>query len=180
MSTEANVRSIQALESFRAHMIVFLTKAKRSVDAASDEVKRTQHWVQQEQRVHWEGQIRRRSRALEQAEAELMTARLSSLRDSQTAQEAAVRKAKLALEEAQVKLRNVKRWERDFETTFGGHLKRLESVRHFLDHDLPKATHFLYQVQMILDSYTQMPGVLGELAKRPENVKPETTNEPAP
>ena len=60
MSEQVKVTSIDALEAFRANLIVFLTKAHQSIDEVSDAIRRTRNWVQHDQRVHWEGEIRRR------------------------------------------------------------------------------------------------------------------------
>ena len=65
--TQANITSLEALDSFRSSLIVFLTKARRSLDEAGEEVRRTRQWVQHDQRTHWEGEFRRRTKQLEQA-----------------------------------------------------------------------------------------------------------------
>ena len=58
---------------------------------------------QHDQRTHWENETRRRARALQQAEQELLSARMTKALDNLSAQQAAVHKAKRALEEAQEK-----------------------------------------------------------------------------
>src|SRR5258708_6198136 len=116
MSAQANVTSLEALETFRASLIVFSTKALSIVDQMSDEIRRTRSWVQQEQRRHWEGEVQRRDRVLGQAKQELLSAKMVGVLDNFSAQQANVRKAQQALEEAETKLRLVKRWTRDFES----------------------------------------------------------------
>src|SRR4051794_35271686 len=97
MADQARVSSIEALESLRATLIVFHERARRCVDEVSDEIRRTRMWVQQDQRHHWERELRKRNRALDAAEQELLTAKLSNLRDNIKAQVDAVRKAKAAV-----------------------------------------------------------------------------------
>ena len=155
MAEQVKVTSIDALEAFRASLIVFLTTAHRCVDEVGDEVRRTRGWVQHDQRLHWEGQLRARKRKLDQAQGELMTARLSGLRDSTSAQQAAVTKAKRAVAEAEEKLHLVKLWARDFDHKLEPHTKTLESLRHLLDHDLPKGVAYLVKAQKTLDAYTE-------------------------
>jgi len=46
MATDAKVRSIDELEAFRAGLIVFQNRAKKAVDQASDEVRRTRLWIE--------------------------------------------------------------------------------------------------------------------------------------
>lgn len=153
MAEQAKVTSLDALESFRANLIIFITTSHRCVDEAGDEVRRTRQWLQGEQRMHWEGEARKRKRVLDQAEADLYSARLSGLKDRTIVQETAVRKAKAAMGEAEDKLRMVKKWNRDFDNHADSLVKRLEGMRYFLDHDMPKALTYLVQAQKTLEAY---------------------------
>ncbi len=155
MAEQAKVTSIDALEAFRASLIVFVHAAHQHLDGVGDDVRRTRSWVQSEQRLHWQGELRRRMRALELAEQELFSAKLSGLRDNLVVQQNAVRKTKAAVEEAEEKLRNVKLWTRNFDHTADPMLKRLESLRLLLDHDMPKAISFLLQAQKTLEGYSE-------------------------
>ena len=155
MSEQAKITSLDALESFRANLIIFMTTAHRCVDEAGDEVRRTRQWLQGEQRMHWQGEARRRKRVLDQAEADLYSARLSDLKDRTIVQEEAVRKAKRAMAEAEDKLRMLKKWNRDFDNSTDQLVKRLEGMRFFLDHDMPKALAYLVQAQRTLEGYAE-------------------------
>ena len=158
----ARITSLEVLETFRSALIVFLTSARRSADEVVDEVRRTRQWLQHDQRMHWEGQIRRRRKILDAATQELFSARLSGAHMSTTVKEAAVRKAKLAVAEAEEKLRNVKLWSRDFDHLADPLVKRLESLRYYLDYELPKGVSFLSEAQKILESYiTSAPAPAG-------------------
>ncbi len=151
----AKLTSIEVLETFRASLIVFSTDANRSLDEAGDQLRRTRYWIQHDQRMHWEGQLRQRRKILGQAEQELISAKLSALRDSITAQQMAVLKARRAVVEAEEKLRSVKLWNRDYDTQADPLNKRLEGLRQYLSYDLPKAIAFLLQAQRTLESYAQ-------------------------
>src|SRR5687767_14461768 len=107
MSDQARITSLDALESFRSSLIVFIDHAHRSLDQVGDDVRRTRAWIA-DQRLIWEREIRKRDRILGEAKQELMRARLSGLRDSTLAQEELVRRAKRSMEEAEAKLQNVK------------------------------------------------------------------------
>lgn len=155
MAEQAKVTSIEALEAFRACLIIFVDKAHSNVDQVGDDVRRVRSWVQDEQRMHWEREIRRRDRILGEAKQELMRVKLSGLRDNTFPQEEAVRKAKRALDHAEEKLRNVKRWTRDYDHHMDPLLKRLGSLFDVLDRDMPKAMAYLLQAQRTLEAYTQ-------------------------
>lgn len=155
MAEQAKITSFDALELFRARLIVFLAKARRSADGVRDEVRATRQWIQHDRRMHWEGEIKRWRRTLDQAQGELMNARLSSLRDNISAQQAAVLKAKRALAESEEKLRHVKRWHRDFDSAADPLARRVEGLRDFLDHDLPKALSYLALALTTLEAYAE-------------------------
>lgn len=151
----AKVSSLEALERFRSSLIIFLNKANNSVSQISDEIRRTRGWVQNDQMLHWEGEIRRRKKVLEQAQQEMFSARISALRDDGYSHKAAVRKAQLALDEAEEKLRKVKQWSRDYDTRLYPLSKKLETLRQFLEGEMPKAITRLSQTQKTLESYTE-------------------------
>ena len=157
MTNQVRVTSIDALEALRSALIIFLTKARRSLDDARDDARRTRSWIQHDQRFHWEGQVRARQKKLDQTEQELLSAKLSGLRDNLVFQQNAVRKAKAALVEAEGKLRTVKRWARDFDNAADPLVKRLEGLRQYLDFELPNAITYLVQAQRILEAYTEGP-----------------------
>ena len=116
MATQANVTSTEALEAFRSNLIVFLTKAKRALDDATDEVKRTRQWLQQDQRMNLEGEHRRRTKQLQQAQQELMTVKLGAHKESALAiRQMAVAKAQRDLAEVEGKLRKLKGWSQNFD-----------------------------------------------------------------
>ena len=93
MDGQARVGSIDAIQDFRAALIRYAERARRALDDVTGEVKRTRGWLESEQRQKWEGEYRRRARHLEQAQQELFSARLSSMKQDKSAQQMAVKKA---------------------------------------------------------------------------------------
>lgn len=157
MPTQAKITSIDALERFRASLIVFLNKAHSALDQTTDEIRRTRGWIDHDRRTFWEAEARRRARVHAQAEQELLSARMTKALDDLSAQQLAVRKAKLALEEAEEKVRNVKRWRRDMDGLVDPMARGLNSLRSYLDHDLPKGIAYLAEAQRLVESYTEIP-----------------------
>jgi hypothetical protein len=154
-SNQAKVTSLDALDALRASLIIFLSKARRSLDDAGDELRRMRAWLQHDMRTRWESEVRRCARVLEAAEQELFSAKLSSLRDNISQQQIAVRKAKADLAHAEEKLRNTKTWSRNYEAVSDPLAKRLEGLRQFLDYDLPKGITYIVQTQRTLDAYAE-------------------------
>ncbi|TSA29267.1 MAG: hypothetical protein D4R65_15465 [Verrucomicrobiaceae bacterium] len=176
MAEQAQITSFDALETFRTNLILFLNKAHARVDEVGDEIRRTRGWLQSDRRVHWEGEIRRRRRALDLAEQELLNARMSSFRENLTREMVAARQAKQELVEAEEKLLNVKRWIRGYESLIAPLSKKLESLRGVLDHDLPKAVAYLVQTQQNLAEYSES-GAPREAKSGPSG-QPEIISEP--
>ena len=125
MPERAHVTSLEALESFRANLILYVSKARPTLEEVSADVVRTRLWLQNDQRTHWENQVRRRAKALEQAQEALSSARMSHLRDARAAEQMAVHRAKRALEEAEAKLKKLKQWNREFDSRVEPLVKQL-------------------------------------------------------
>ena len=76
---------MEVLERFRASLVIFLTKARRSLDHAGEEVRRTQTWLLGEQRQFWEMQIKRRQKVLDRVIVPLIAGRALVVPTKQTA-----------------------------------------------------------------------------------------------
>ena len=154
MATRAKVTSVEALESFRTNLIVYLSKARPTLEEVSDEVIRTRIWLESDRRVHWEGQVRRLAQKLQDAQQAVFSAELSSLREVSTAERMAVQKAKRALDEAEVKLALVKKWNRNFANLVMPIAKQLEKLQSVFATNLPEAISYLGQAVRTLDDYS--------------------------
>jgi hypothetical protein len=165
MANQARVTSTDALEAFRANLILFIGKAHRALDDTGDEVRRTRQWVQHDQRMHWEGEFRKRTKVLDQTQQELMSTRLTGNHETALlVRQAAVNKAKRALDEAQEKLRCVKGWAQNYDSCADPMVKKLEGMRQLLNSDLPKAVSYLLNVEKTLESYASGPAPTGTVA----------------
>ncbi|MFO1485708.1 MAG: hypothetical protein U1F71_20265 [Verrucomicrobiaceae bacterium] len=157
MADQARISNLDAIEAFRSALIVFISKTRQSLEMAQDSVKKMRGWLQSEQPAFWSAQIKQRQKKLDQANAELMSARMSEFVDTPTVQQMAVRKARAALEEAQAKLERTKGWARDYDRVVDPLARKLDAMRDFIDNDLATATAFLVEIQKILDAYNETP-----------------------
>jgi hypothetical protein len=156
MAERAHITSVEVLESFRTNLVLYVSKARPTLEEVSGDVLRTKLWLENDQRVQWEGQVRRRAKALEQAQAALSSARMSNLRDASTTEQMAVHKAKRSLEEAEGKLKVLKHWNREFESRVEPLIKHLEKLHTFLANDLVQAAAYLSQASQTLASYAEI------------------------
>ena len=156
MSAQAQVGSIESLESFRSDLINFISQMQPAIDEVSGEVVRVRVWLQGEQRTFWETQLRRRQRKLEEVQAELFNARISLMNDSCILPQMAVQQAKRAVEEAEQKLTALKKWERELEKIATPLLKQVEQLRGFLAADMTQGVASLTESIKSLEAYTQV------------------------
>jgi len=156
MPERAHVTSVDALESFRANLIVYLSKARPTLEEVSSDVQRMREWLEGEQRTHWENEFRRRSRALEDAKQALFSSKLSRLREASAAEQMAVQRTKRALDEAEGKLRTLKQWKRVFDNRVDPLVKQMEKLHSVLAHDMVQAIAFLTQAIRTLDAYAKV------------------------
>ena len=156
MADKAQVTSLEALEAFRSRLIVYLSQARPALEEVSAEVIRTRTWLETDQRAHWEGQLRRRLKALEQAQQALFSSRLGVLRKESAAEQMAVHRAKHAAEEAETKLRVIKKWSREFDGRVQPLVKQTEKLHTVLTNDMVKAVNFLTQAIGTLAAYAEI------------------------
>jgi hypothetical protein len=170
MPDQAHVTSVEALESFRASLITYLSKARPTLEEVSAELMRTRLWLENDQRATLEGQMRRRSKALEQAQQALSSARFSNLREPNAMEVMAVQKAKRAVEEGEAKLRLLKQWDRDFDHRVQPLGKELEKLQTVLSNDMMQAAAYLAKTIATLSAYAEVapPSALAAPSVLPE------------
>lgn len=153
MPVGANVTSIDALEAFRAYLLVYVSKARPTLEEVTADVVRLRQWMENQQRTYWENEVRKRTRRLEEAQAALLSARLSNLRKESAAEINAVHRARRSLDEAIGKIRIIKQWTRDFESRVEPLVKQMEKLHTFLANDLIQAAAYLSEAVKTLDAY---------------------------
>lgn len=172
----ANVTSIDDLERFRASLRVFIDRAKLVIDEVNTETNRTRMWLQSDQRMFWIGELKRRNQALDEAQAQLLSAKISALGEATHAHHKAVQRAKMAVREAEDKLRAVKQWSRHFDSRVQPLTKQLGKLDNLLNSDLEKAAHFLHVAIKSLQDYADIrqPGSLEKPPESTEDEEPES------
>jgi hypothetical protein len=156
MPDQARVTSLEALQTFRSNLIVYLGQARPLLEEVSASVLRTHLWLENEQRTHWENQIRRRLKELQQAQQALFSAKLGSLRHEMSAEQLAVHRAKRSLEESETKLKIVKKWDREYDGRVQPLVKQMEKLHTVLAMDMVQAVAYLTQAINTLAAYAEV------------------------
>jgi len=176
----ANVNSIEALDAFRAELILYMSKATPALEEISAEILRMRLWLENDQTLFWQSQVRKRTLALEMAKSDLFSAQMSNLKTASSAEVAAVRRAEKALEEAQNKLTTVKRWIRNFSSQVDPIARQLEKLQTIVSVDLPRAEVYLSQVVKTLDDYAAITSTLPSVASPPPSEESAADNGKTP
>ena len=156
MADRAHVSSSEAIDRFRSSMVTYIVKMRPLLEDACDEVFRTRDWLENDRRTHWENQLKKRHRVLEEAKAALFSAKISNLRDARAVEVMAVERAKRSVNEAEEKLRKIKGWSSEFEHRSQVLVKDLEHVRFLMANELPKAVAHLVQIIRRIDEYARV------------------------
>jgi hypothetical protein len=180
MPERAHVTSVEALEAFRASLIVYLSKARPALEEVSADLVRMRLWLEQDQRRYWENQVRYRARLLQEAEANLFSARLSPLRDASAVEQTAVLHARRALSEAEDKLRYVKGWARKFLAECEPMMRPIASLEGLLAHDLARGVVWLTEAVKNLEAYADVRRELATHSPPVAAMADATTGDPSP
>src|SRR5262245_47217354 len=154
--SQAKVRSVASIEAFRSALLLFLSKARPTLEEVTSEVTRTRQWVQHDQRNHWQKEMKARGRELQRAQGELFSARLSKIAQASAAQQMAVHRAHNAVREAEDKLRVLKKWDRELQNRTEPMVKQIEQLHGFLTTDMARAVAFLGEVIKTLEAYAEV------------------------
>jgi len=172
MPDRAKVTSLEAIENFRAKLIIYRDKAGRVLDEVSDEVIRTRLWLENDRPAYWENQMRRLRRELEQRQQELFSAQMSGLREASYMQQLAVQRAKQAIRDAEGKMRVTKNWARQFDHQVAPAGRQVEKFRHTVGHEMGQAVAWMNDLIKTLSDYVELSS--GKTVAAP---KPMTTGE---
>ncbi len=175
MAERSHVTSFEAIESFRASLIVFLTKARPTVEEVGYEIVRTKAWLENDQRQYWNKEIRLLGRQLEQAQQELFAAKLSKFQNASALQEMTVQRLRRQLREAEEKQQVTKKWSRELEDRTEPLIKEVESLHTFLTIDMVRAVAYLAQVLKALEAYAGVAAPGFSVGDTPGTGKPPQT-----
>ena len=114
LSSQADVRSIEALKDFRAALVLYAEEALGALASVGMEAKRTVHWVAHDRRDYWINEVKRGRERVSAARAEVSKRRMAQTAGSGSAfgeQKEILRAAEARLREAEAKVVLVRKWE---------------------------------------------------------------------
>src|SRR4051794_2079332 len=124
------------------------------------EARRTVQWVQQDRKIYWVEQVKRRREQVSSARSEVARRRLAKTPEHTPAfseQKELLRAAEAALREAEAKVALIKKWEPALQQAV---LELHASIRRIADlagTDIPRASHLLGRLVDALEAYLREP-----------------------
>ncbi len=156
MADRAQVTSVEALESFRSALVIYLSKTRPALEEISSEVLRARQWLQNDQRRLWENEMKMRTKKLERARAEMFSVSMSKLQEVSSAQQLLLHRAEQACDEADKKLTMLKKWDRELENRSEPLVKQVDQFQSFVTAEMPRAIAYLNQAIRALEAYTEI------------------------
>lgn len=155
MPERAHVRSIDAIAAFRAGLLTCVEEVRAALTEVTDDVSRCRQWLLSNRLPYWQGEVRRRQSALEDAKQALRSARMSGLRTTHGWESSQVTRQRRELEEAEQKLRVVKRWCREYDDHVGPRVQPLIGFSEWIARDMALALGSLHETVVTLEAYTR-------------------------
>lgn len=159
MAESADVQSIDALRDVRSAVCAFIEDAKNALADVDFDIRRTMDWLQNEQRLYWQTEIRRWQQNLQIARAELARKKLGRFLDHKpdtSQEEKAVRLAESRIEEGQRKLELVRKWLPELQHAVQEYRGSSQPMATQIDVDLPRAVVRIDRMLASLEAYLQM------------------------
>ncbi len=152
---QAQVTSVEALQAFRAQLVVYLAAMRPVLDEITNEVLRTRGWLEDDRPRHWQQEYRLKSRKLEDARQELFTATMSRMGDAASFQQMALQRAQREMRVVEDKLAVLKKWDRELDNRTGPLVKQMEQLHGFLSVEMDRAVAYLDRAIRALDAYRE-------------------------
>jgi hypothetical protein len=159
MSSQADVRSIDALKDFRVALALYGEDTLAALGAVELEVRRTVYWIEQDRPFYWQEQIKKRREEVATARAELFRRQLQKTPEhhpSMVEQKDSLRKAIAGLEDAEKRLMLTRKWQpllRQAILEYHGSIQRIKGMAAT---DVPSAVNLLTRIIDSLEAYLRV------------------------
>jgi hypothetical protein len=159
MSSQASVRSIDTLKDLRVALALYSEDTLGAIGSVEAEVRRTLRWLQEEQPVFWQNQIKRRREEVSSARAEVFKKNLQKRPDynpPMSEQKDNLRKAEASLQDAEKRLAAVKKWQPLFKHAVLEYHASVQRIKDLSAGDVPRAVNLLSRMIDSLEAYLRV------------------------
>lgn len=155
----AKVTSVDAIKDFQATLVKFHDAAQNALGEVELEIRRFFNWLEKEQMMHWQRQVKVWTDKVAQAKAELARKKMSGGDGRQpdlSEQKAALRKAEYCLQTAEQKIENIKRWRVQCQRAVEEYMGHGRQLADLLEGNPAPAISFINRVIDRLDAYVTL------------------------
>ncbi len=158
MALPIDVSSVEVLQEVREALLLFGDDAKNALGATEMEIRRCIDWLTNDQRIHWQNEIKKRKEKLSEAKAELSRKQLSSMTENaqDSEQREKVREAKHRLEEAEDKLETVRGWIPELQRAVMEYDGVARGFGDMLEFDLLRSVEMMERMIIAIEEYTAL------------------------
>lgn len=156
MAGPAQVRSIAAVEEFRAALAKFELAVQDALEGLEGQIRRGAEWIEHDRPAFWRQQMRDAEDAIHQAKIELercLTFTVADHRPACREERAALKAAQNRLQYCRDKGAAVRDWRRRLQQETFEYHGRIGQLRQLLEIDLPRARHALALTLQRLEAY---------------------------
>jgi chromosome segregation ATPase len=157
MAEYARVENLDELKHLAEVLRKFKDRCSTALSDAEGEIHRVRGWLERDQPVYWQAQLKKRRDALEDAKNELRNKTLyknvDGTRSSAIEERKKVQKITRAVEEAQQKLANIKRWHVQLEREVMQYKSQVQHLVHAVEMDIPRAVAKIEAMIVALERY---------------------------
>lgn len=160
---EAKVESIEAIANFKRALFKFAEAANAALTDAEADMVGVHRWLEHEQRVYWQNNVRKATELVARCEDALRQKRIfkdsSGRTPSAVDEEKALAKARRMKEHAEQRLENVKRYTPRLQREIMLYKGQVTRLATFVAADIPAAAAKLDKMVAALDAYVNLAGV---------------------
>ncbi|HEX8204346.1 MAG TPA: hypothetical protein VF590_27960, partial [Isosphaeraceae bacterium] len=159
MAESARVHSIEVITDFRAALAEFGDEVQQALGAVDMEIRRAVEWLQHDQLMHWQREIRRRNQEIAQARSDLHRKNLSRATGyipDVSEQKEALRVAQHRMREAELKVERVRKWVPAFQRAVAEYQGQARPLGDMMTGDLARSLALLDRMLTSLDAYVSM------------------------
>jgi len=159
MSSQAEVRSIEALKDFRTALALYGEDTLAALGAAEAEVRRTVLWLQQDRPYYWQEQIKRRRERVASARADLFRLKLQKTPEhhpSLAEPKERLRQAEARLQDAEKRLTLVRKWQPALQQAVLEYHGGIQRLKDMAAADVPGGVALLGRIIDALEAYLRV------------------------
>ncbi len=156
MPSPAQVRSVDALEHFRAQLVKYEQQVQSALETLSSEIRRANEWLQYDRPRHWKQQTKLAEDTAHQAKLDLERCLIFPIAGEKPAcreEKGVLKKAQQRVDYCREKSERVRHWKRQMQHEMYEYEGRVGQLRRILETELPAARAKLQQIVRRLDEY---------------------------